>query len=129
MGAGVVLSAAGHAAVIALAVWALPWMRPGPERPGQVVSASLVTPAELAALSQAAPPNPAAAPPPAVRAPATAGAGSRGGTAAVPAGAGSRARARPSSRETLSRPSTRRPRSGAAAGDVVAAAPFGPPCR
>ena len=57
-----ILSAAGHAAVIALAVWALPWMKAGPERPGQVVSASLVTPAELAALSQAAR-RPAAAPP------------------------------------------------------------------
>jgi protein TonB len=70
--AGAALSALGHAALIALAAWALPWLRARPEPPPPVVTVSLVTDADLAALARAAkppspPPPPAPAPAPTAR--------------------------------------------------------------
>ena len=70
--AGPLLSVAGHAAVIALALWGLPWLRVRPEPPPQAVTVSLVSPTELAALARSAPPAteaPAPEPPPAVAKP------------------------------------------------------------
>ena len=65
--AGVALSAAGHAAVVALAVWGLPWLRVRPEPPVPAVMVSVIGEAEFAALSRGAPrpaaPEAPAAPP------------------------------------------------------------------
>lgn len=41
---GAPISAAGHAVVIGLALWGLPWLRARPEAPPPVMSVSLVTP-------------------------------------------------------------------------------------
>jgi protein TonB len=60
MGQGLALSAAAHAGLIALALWALPWLRARPGPPVPVVGVSLVTAAELAALA----PRPTTPPPP-----------------------------------------------------------------
>jgi protein TonB len=65
--AGLFLSLVGHAGLIALALWGLPWMRVSPEPPPEAVAVSLVSPAELAALVEGArepPPAPEPAPPP-----------------------------------------------------------------
>ncbi len=66
MRAGILLSAAAHAALIALAISALPWLRVRPEPPPPAVAVTLVRPGELAALSRpATPPEPPPAPAPA----------------------------------------------------------------
>jgi protein TonB len=69
--AGAAVSALGHAALIALAVSALPWLRVRPEPPLPVVRVSLLSEADLAALAAAARPRPQppAAPAPAASAP------------------------------------------------------------
>jgi periplasmic protein TonB len=51
--AGVLVSAAAHAAVLALVVRGLPWLRPHDQPPVSVVEVSLVTPADLAAAQAA----------------------------------------------------------------------------
>jgi TonB family protein len=68
---GALVSAAAHAALLALVLRGLPWLRPHPDHPAPVVSVSLVTAAELAAADAAvlprgavpAPPEPAASAP------------------------------------------------------------------
>ena len=65
MYAGVALSAAGHAAVVALAVWGLPWLRVRPEPPVSAVMVSLVGEAQFATLSRGDPRPPAPEAPPA----------------------------------------------------------------
>lgn len=52
---GATISGAGHAAVIGLAVWALPWMRAGPDPGVAVMTVRLVDPSQLV---RAAPPPP-----------------------------------------------------------------------
>ena len=76
MRAGIPLSALAHAGLIALALWALPWLRARPGAPPAVVAVTLVTAADLAAFVHAAspppptqplaPPAPSPAPPPAL---------------------------------------------------------------
>ncbi len=67
---GTAVSALGHAAVLTLAIWALPWLRVRPEAPAPALSVSLVSEADLAALAQRAAaakvptPEPAPAPVP-----------------------------------------------------------------
>jgi protein TonB len=63
MGWGLPLSAVAHAGLIALALWALPWLKASPGRPPPVLDVRLLTPAELAALT---PPAPEPPPPPPV---------------------------------------------------------------
>lgn len=68
--AGAALSAVGHAALIALAAWALPWLRARPGPPVPDIAVSLVSPAELdeitrRAAARAAAPAPEPAPTPA----------------------------------------------------------------
>ena len=63
MYAGAAVSAMGHAGLIALAVWAMPWMRARQAPPAPVIAASLVDPAELEAARRARVPPP---PPPSV---------------------------------------------------------------
>lgn len=46
-GWGATISGAGHAAAIALALWALPWLRAGPDPGVPVVAVRLVAPSEL----------------------------------------------------------------------------------
>lgn len=58
---GLLLSALGHAGLIALVVWALPWMRVRPGEPIPVMEVSLLGEEEFAALVR--PPPPAPAPP------------------------------------------------------------------
>jgi protein TonB len=65
--AGLFLSIVGHAGLIALALWGLPWLRVRPAPPSEAVAVSLVSPAELAALVEGArepPPAPEPAPQP-----------------------------------------------------------------
>jgi protein TonB len=64
MRAGMALSAAGHAALVSLAVWALPWLRVRPEPPVPAVAVSFVSEADLAALARRAAEAKAPAPPP-----------------------------------------------------------------
>jgi protein TonB len=52
--AGALISLAGHAAVIAVALWALPWLAPRPSEPVPAVQVRLVSPDELAAAEAAA---------------------------------------------------------------------------
>ncbi|HET9067711.1 MAG TPA: TonB family protein [Amaricoccus sp.] len=69
--AGATVSALGHAALIALALWALPWMRVRPAPPLPAVSVSLLSEADLAGLARraaAARPAPAPSPSPEVAA-------------------------------------------------------------
>lgn len=63
-GWGATISGAGHAAVLALAVWALPWLRAGPDPGVPVLAVRLVDPSEL--LAPPAPPAPAVTPEPEV---------------------------------------------------------------
>lgn len=68
MYAGAALSALGHAGLIALAVWAMPWMRAREAPPAPVIAARLVDPADLADAARraaAAEPLPPVEPPPA----------------------------------------------------------------
>jgi periplasmic protein TonB len=65
---GAPISAAGHAAVIALAVWALPWLRAGPDPEVSVVAVRLVSP-ESAAPPPPVPASPDPAPPPSASTP------------------------------------------------------------
>lgn len=58
---GTTISGAGHAAAIGLAVWALPWLRAGPDPGVPVVTVRLVEPADLV---RAEPEPPPAAEPP-----------------------------------------------------------------
>jgi periplasmic protein TonB len=52
---GIPLSALAHVGVIWLAVWGLPWLRVRPQPPEPAVVVTLVSPAELAALSRGRP--------------------------------------------------------------------------
>jgi periplasmic protein TonB len=64
MRTGALVSAAAHAALLALVLRGLPWLRPHPEDPVPAVEVSLVTAAELAAAEAAAVlPRGAVAPP------------------------------------------------------------------
>jgi TonB family protein len=65
MWAGAFLSAAAHAAVIALALWGLPWLRARSEPPIPAVAVTLIRADAFAALSARKPePEPAAVPAP-----------------------------------------------------------------
>lgn len=67
---GAAISAAGHAAAIGLAVWALPWLRAGPDPGVPVMRVALVGPEALAPPAVApAPVAPAAVEPPATARP------------------------------------------------------------
>lgn len=57
--AGAAASAVGHAILIALAVWALPWLRVRPKPPPPVIAVALVSEADLADLARNAAPTPA----------------------------------------------------------------------
>ncbi|MCB1375183.1 MAG: energy transducer TonB, partial [Rhodobacteraceae bacterium] len=81
MPTGAIVSAAGHAALIALAVWGLPWLKPSDREAIRVTEVSFVTEAEFAAAQASAeaprdtaappePPSPPDAAPPAERPPA-----------------------------------------------------------
>jgi TonB family protein len=61
-GWGATISGAGHAAVLGLAVWALPWLRAGPDPGVPVLAVRLVDPSEL--LAPPLPPAPAVTPAP-----------------------------------------------------------------
>lgn len=58
MWAGPLLSGLVHVALIALAIETLPWLRAGKDHPVPVVSVTIVTPSDLAALTRPAPPAP-----------------------------------------------------------------------
>lgn len=57
---GAPISATGHAVVIGLALWGLPWLRARPEPPPPVMSVSLVTPEDFARIARGASAPPAA---------------------------------------------------------------------
>ena len=69
MRAGMALSAVGHAAIVALAVWALPWLRVRPEPTVSVVAVSFVSESAFAALVRRAAEANTPAPAPTVAAP------------------------------------------------------------